>query len=244
MDVVGKLSKSQLVSAYGESAASSVLRKMGGREGLVPFADDLAVGDIILTRHAKKFAFLPTVETYQRKIPQFEEGEAASWTHAMLYVGRLHVVESTNIFKIDDFNWGTGIRITPLIHSSPKTEYLVCRHREANSIPDFGLLAQSVALYALMDHAIRRRSYGFDRATAVVLASWPPYLKFLKRLFPNRLDEAIICSEYVLECLAIGGTILTDEWSSVSNDRFFLPADFYNHPDFEHLPMKFIQINH
>lgn len=231
-----------LLTAYGEGAANSILRKLKGDPALIPSPDHLAVGDVILTRHSKKFGWLPTVETYQRRNAQFQSGEAATWSHAMLYVGRMHVVESTNHFKIGPLEWKSGIRVAPMVHDDVKTEYLILRRRDSSKIPGFEQLVGAAAVYALMDYALRRRTYGYDRATAVVVSTWPRIFSGLRKFFPNRLNQAIICSEYVLECLAIGATMLTDEYNNLGTDSFFLPAHFFVHPDFDHLPMKFVQV--
>lgn len=163
----------------------------------------------------------------------------------MLYVGRLHVAECKTLF-LDNGRIKSGIKISPLVRTSRNTEYVVCRHKGWKTIEGFDGYRRNAALYAMVDHAVSRRVYDFKRIAALYFDGKVPLLPsaVVRRMFKSNFDRAVICSEFVLECLAIGGQMLTEDWlrleERAGRQQYFYPADFYTHPSLEQHPMQFL----
>lgn len=229
----------ELSIEVGAGIAESILRKSARRRHWIPDFEWLQAGDIVLsrskTRPGKK---PPAIERHQRTIPRLQKNGACSWTHAMLYVGRLHVAESTTFFKTGILDWRTGIRISPLIADIEATDLLICRRKDfQQTAPN----RNEAVAYALLDHAVHRRPYGFDRIASIALSRTGIVGRVLTPLFRAQLTKAIICSEYALECLATA-ELLTSEYASIGNTNFFYPGDFHAHRAFDHIEMRYRQL--
>jgi hypothetical protein len=256
--IVGRITVQELAQSFGEGIGKSITTELSRSKGkLIPNFADLQLGDVVLSRESKParwpFSLLPSVVGSQSKVSRFRGSDAPLWSHAMLYVGRMHVAESTNFFKVKNLQWHTGIRVAPLISPTATTEMLICRRRPppddeqlAPGEPSAAYLLETslkeATLYALTDYAVARRSYGFDRAAAIGLSRRPILQTLFQRFFPDRFNEAIICSEYVLECLA-RGSLFSDEYASVGGATVFYPADFWVNPHLDKIDMTYLEID-
>lgn len=207
---------------------------------LVPGADALRIGDVILCRPSSTGKYTHQIERHQRTIPRLNVGDAPTWRHAMLYVGRLHVAESTTWFKANR-QIRSGVRIAPLINVGGKNDLLILRR--SNMDVDYDEYRKSAAMYALTDYALSKKSYGYDRIVKMAVQNAGPLAK-LTPFVPSNFEKTVICSEYVLQCLAIGGQILTEQYLSLDDDTFFYPADFAVMKTFEPVAFEYRQLGY
>ena len=236
------IGEADLVAYLGKGIASSYIKALRASPGcLVPNYDDLLVGDIVLSRKAARrphalTSLLPSIESHQRSIERLKTTDAWRWTHSMLYVGRLHVAESQKSFR------AIGTTVSPLTKPA-NIELVVCRRRDRDEIEGFDAYRRNAALYALMDHAVNKRDYGRKRIVAISTDGRGFISKIAGRVFPPDFSKEIICSEFVLEALAIGGKMLTQEWEQLKTPQsFFYPGDFYAHPSFETVPLTYLSL--
>ncbi len=202
----------------------------------IPNHEQLLVGDIVLSRPMKNGVVTPSVvETTQ--IEHGYSSEAAYWTHVSLYVGDLHIIESQGFKDIEYWKNGwrknTGVQVKPITKYSSTHDVIILR----NTHPEFSNNRGLIARFALLDHTVFPRKYDWNTALEAA-----PTRRFKKRSKP-KLDERINCSEFILECYAIGGSVLVPEYVSVSNgEKFFLPATFYQHKSFEKIDFDYLTI--
>lgn len=205
---------------FGENALAK-LREAGS--DLVPNHQGLRFGDVILAQDVNKKQLITAAQ-----LRQGFSAEAACFSHAMLYVGELHVLEAQ--FESGGNGEFSGTRIAPLTRYSGR-ELLVARYRPAESDRE-GLL---VARYALIRQALGRRAYDWRGALRVGATG--------RRKSAPDLENAIVCSELVLEAFAIGGQFLVDEYADVrSGRRFYYPADFFANKTFDKLEMTYFRL--
>jgi hypothetical protein len=227
----------------GEAIARKIFARLRyKRKATLPDFNILRVGDIILSRDAKRKK-VSGIQKHQSTIERFKaSSEYASWSHAMLYLGRLHVAESTTLFKVGPLQWKSGVRIAPLI-GSPTVDLLVCRRADADATDNYDQFSNGAALYALMNHAISPHGYDYSRIAAIAMSNRGKILRKLGSKILLDAERSVICSEYVLRCLAFGGQMFTDEYDALSPTEFFYPADFACHKNIETFSMKYLSIN-
>jgi hypothetical protein len=232
MQIVGTISRKALDAEIGPHAARSAVKQLKQFDGrkLVPRHDDLRVGDIILSRRLSLAGGLiqHPVETIQ-----LQHGRSAAhsiWTHAMLYAGELHAVESNKSFSVFP---STAIKIVPLTRDCGRSDFLVLRFKD----DEFSQIRrQHIARYALLSPSINPRNYDLPACWDAYRSHRPNGAKHLKRIF---------CSEFVLECFATAGPYLIDEYISLTDkpDNFYFPADFAADPRFDQLQMTYYQLD-
>ncbi|RYE42046.1 MAG: hypothetical protein EOP24_34340 [Hyphomicrobiales bacterium] len=203
----------------------------------VPNWRSLKPGDVILSSHKSKAKESPV---YWKQKSEGYDDHACHWSHAMLYVGGLHVAESQSYFKVDGKLWPrTGTRVVPLTMYAKDNHLLVCRVKP--SAISNGKRDRMVH-HALGDIAAEGRRYDYAR-----LIESLPYQKlasFIPGLWRNvagyNEGSAVICTDFVLECLAIGGGVFVEEYRQVREKaRFFYPADFTQHTKLDVRPMEY-----
>jgi hypothetical protein len=225
------ISKNALESEFGRGVARSIDKALRGKHlKMIPDHESLMVGDVILSKTSR----LTMPEWHQRGLDRFKPADAV-WSHAMLYVGRLHVVEFRT-FNLKGL--GSGIVVNPLTKHSADVDFKICRRSGYNTIRKFSSSRRGAALYALLDQAVRRRRYDFNRIAAIA-SEGKKWEAFVKTMLPSDFERAMICSEFVLECLAINGLLTIDYLNLQQKGRYFLPADFHAHPLLDKLDMKF-----
>ena len=127
-----------------------------------------------------------------------------------------------------------SVQVAPITKYSSTHEITIFR----NNNEKFSEFRGLVARYALLDHAIYPRKYDWITAAQAASASDAE-----ERVEPNHTDR-INCSEFILECYAIGGSALVLEYDDVSTGgAFFLPADFYTHPSFKPVDIDYYKIS-
>lgn len=152
--IVGTISYNALISEIGRPAASSAVGRIhhsSAPSPLIPSHEYLQVGDIVLSGYPKKdngkHKWHPV---RQSQIKQGCDPESSRWTHAMLYVGQLHVVESNKPTKLK-----TGVALAPLTRDAHLHEFLVLRYKGS----DFATRRQDIVRYALMSPGLIPRRY-------------------------------------------------------------------------------------
>lgn len=227
--VVGEISRNALEAEISPSAARSAIRHLkwtpeGDR--FVPAHENLRVGDVILSRPHMRVWQTEEIETTQQ-----EYGctlECSRWTHAMLYVGQLHVAESTKPYSLK-----TGVAIYPLTAYSGEFDFRVLRYKNEEFSAG---RRQNIARYALLNRYVNPRQY--DRK-----AAYNAWLR-RRRKGPKHV-KSINCSEFVLECFAIAGPYMIDEYVRLldGTDDYFFPANLAANSHFEHVPMKYYRFD-
>jgi hypothetical protein len=229
-NISGSTSQNTLIAEIGAPAAKSAagsLHFVGGGKRLIPSYECLEIGDIILSGHPKKKngkdKWHP-VRTSQLK--QKCDPANCRWTHAMLYVGGLHVVESNKPTKLQ-----TGVTLAPLTRDAHKSEFLILRYKAA----DFLWRREDIVRYALMSPFLTPRQYDVPGAIASHYRWRPKGADHSKRIF---------CSEFILECFSVQGPYLVDEFIAVTEgeNKFFLPAHLAVDDRFERHPMKYFEL--
>jgi hypothetical protein len=227
-NIVGDISFNTLAAELSESAARSAMRHVRIRSdgvALIPSYEDLRVGDVILSRPLSRKWPTAEIETTQKKYGC--NRDCCCWTHAMLYVGQLHVAESNKPYAIK-----TGVGISPLTAHTGSSEFLVLRYRDAEFR---ATRRQSIARYALLNPTINPRRYDVRAAIGARLRRRPTGV---------RHAEYVNCSEFVLECFAIAGPYLIQSYLQIQNERnsFFFPAHLADDSNFEQFPMKYYKL--
>lgn len=226
-NVVGPISYDALVAEIGRPAARSAvgrLRRIDTKRRLIPSHEHLEIGDIILTGYPKKLNGKHKWHPVRQS--QMQHGcdpESCHWVHAMLYVGELHVIESNKPTKLR-----TGVTLAPLTRDAHNSEFLVLRYKGS----DFKHRRDVINRYALMSPYLSPRRYDVRGAVQ-------SYFKWR----PRGADHTtrIFCSEFILECFAIMGPFLVEDWIKITEEKnaFFLPAHLAVDPRFDRLPMKY-----
>ena len=194
-DVVATLSYDTLQVEIGISAAQSAVKlsRLAKQKVLIPNYEQLKLGDIILTSHPKTMGadrkWHPV--SHSQRLNGLSE-EHCHWTHAMLYVGELHIVESNKPTRIR-----TGVTLAPLTRDASKSEFIVLRYKGA----EFAKRRNDIVRYALMSPFLAPRRYDLWGALSSHYRFRPRGADHSKRIF---------CSEFILECFAIGGAFMVE----------------------------------
>lgn len=228
-----EISIATLRSVCSDSVGEKVLKAMEkAKSDLLPDMDSLQVGDIILSRKiTEKSAPKSPVRDHQLQLG-FPE-EEAQWTHAMVYIGALHVAESVT-WHWDTYRWRyrTGTRTRNLMEYFHDHELLICRPEDDFSLHE---LRHSVARHALLQMIVNPRRYGFLRVASMV---WPISKKEVN------FSKEIICSEFALECLAIGAGFMVQEFDDLKGEnKYFLPAHFCRDPKLKKIILPKMRLN-
>ncbi|MCY4336696.1 MAG: hypothetical protein OXC60_18740, partial [Litoreibacter sp.] len=161
--------------------------------------------------------------------------DASKWTHAMLYVGSLHVLESRP--------WNgpsSGVRTGHLAFKrSEQIECLVLRHKS----PIYYERRFALARRALLEQTLAPQKYSVRSVAHAATTALSNYLPVQATRRIVDLDKAATCSEYVLNCLANGAeTLVTQYFNILDSDMQFFPADLYMLDDFEKIPLEFYDL--
>lgn len=195
----------------------------------IPRHEDLLVGDIILTKKASsEMSWVKAAQLLHER-----PADAAEWTHAMLYVGHLHVLES----RPGSLTKRSGVRLSTLAQrEKDRVECLRLRHVS----PAYRNIRAEVARRALLEFKISRRRYGWRSVQDLAL------YHITGRRTPPNIEYAATCSEYVLSCLANGAAAFVKQYEqTLSHDGpFFLPADLYLRSEFEKRKLAYYEIEH
>jgi len=222
------ISLETLDTELGATPAASILKIVHGKGGAVraPKHEDLNVGDVILSRPTTKQK--PNISAHQES--HNRPKEASRWTHAMLYVGNLHVLESNPPSFKDRRN---GVRISPLvITEGQSTDFVVLRHKSEL----FERRRFSMVRRALLDYHLSKPKYDWKAAANAF------FFQLSGKRSSPQLHLAANCSEYVLSCYANGAETLVEDYVKIHQDdenHFFFPADLYCNASFDKLPMDF-----
>jgi hypothetical protein len=208
-------------------SAVGLLQFVGGGKRLIPSYECLEIGDIILSGHPikqnGKYKWHPV---HKSQLKQGCDPASCRWTHAMLYVGDLHVIESNKPTKLR-----TGVNLAPLTRDSHNREFLILRYAG----PDFIARREDIVRYALMSSYLTPRQYDVGGAIASHFSWRPTGADHSKRIF---------CSEFILECFFVQGPYLVEEFIAVTEgeNQFFLPADLAVDDRFDQFPMKYFEL--
>jgi hypothetical protein len=201
------------------------LRK--GAANTIPDYSALQVADVILTRPITSDFVSKNIDAHQAKCGFGKE--QSCWCHAMLYIGDLHVAESTVAWwdglKLRVYS---GVRVVSILEALSNREFVVLRGKELANYPEIG---SAIAKYALLDFALNRRNYNVGRIAEFTTNGFMH--KIATKMNIGALKNSIICSEYVLECLAIGGAFLVEEYEALKERSYFYPANFIASSKFE-----------
>jgi len=229
-NIGGLISYNTLTAEISHPAAKSavgLLQFVGGGKRLIPSHECLEIGDIVLSGHPKRENGKDKWHPVQKsQLRQGCDPASCRWTHAMLYVGDLHVIESNKPTKLR-----TGVTLAPLTRDSHNREFLILRYKGT----DFVERREDIVRYALMSSYLAPRQYDIGGALA-------PHFRWR----PNGADHSkrIFCSEFILECFFVQGPFLVKEFIAVTEgeNQFFLPADLAVDDRFDHLPMKYFEL--
>jgi hypothetical protein len=220
------ISKNTLIEILGQRAGASALKAVArGEDARIPDFDMLDPGDIVLVKSRKPSGSSQLIADVQEQILNFRPHEAR-WTHSMVYVGDLHVAESQKAI----LGW-PGTRVAALTKYAATCDMTICRFAgERFSLAE----ANGIARWALLDCTVGKRSYDNARAYSSATMTRPQ---------KANLGKAVICSEFALECLAVGGAVMVGEYNEVINGkRFFYPADFIKSDAFRKIPLQFLEL--
>lgn len=203
----------------------------------IPNFEQLKTGDIVLSRQLRaNGSTKPSpICTYQNKVMGFDEYDSY-WSHAMVYVGNLHLIESQVYFKAASrVGLKSGVRVVSLIDYAFNHQLKVCRFIGIQDNPE---LQAGIGRYALLDYAVSRRKYSLKRIMQILSQKDGKSSSF-------ETGRAIICSEHALECLAIGGSCMTEEYKLLGGSElpFFFPASFHNSSKFESFNLDYLNIS-
>lgn len=237
-NITGEISRNTLTAEISGNLAQSVLAPLRRRiPFLIPNYQNLKQGDIILSRqltsngHPK---FSP-IEVGQQLANTKFSANNCYWCHAMIYVGSNFVAELQGFYLDSQQKLRQGLRVIPLT-SYKQDHLLVCRHKQ------MGLLGNDVANYALLNCVVNARNYPFVRVLATLInrRQWGQLSQMIKQ---KDLLKSITCSEFALECLAIGARCMVQEYLNVNgNQDDFYPADFHFHSDFDKIEMNYLNV--
>lgn len=204
----------------------------------IPRHEELAVGDVILVKGD------PKKDIKKLQIQHGHSDEASEWTHAMLYVGNLHALES--IAPCPKKLLG-GVELTSLIQMpSDVYEMCVARHKGLFEIPE----RHNIARRALMDARLAPTIYGIRSAANSYFLRTDRLRDFCQRFLPGvlhnpNLERASTCSEFVLNHYVVGAQLLLEERDQLrkpDHRGFFFPARFAEHEEFDLFPLQFYKI--
>ena len=193
---------------------------------ILPNYSDLRLADVILTKSMKKNIVGDTISKRQRGLKY--PADDASWTHAMIYVGQMHVAES--VFLWHDIGrkvfLRSGIRIAPITTVIKNCHYRILRHRDLER-EKYTVSRLEASNYAMLDYIADRRVYNVIRIPE--LATDGKVRRIGAKINIPAIKRSIICSEFVLECLAIGAGVHVERFFQLQQDfGYIYPADFPN----------------
>lgn len=191
---------------------------------LIPDPDDLCIGDVILTRPVANGGSNRTAAAITAlQANMGHSAENARWTHVCLYIGEHHLIEA-NVTAIPGAKPSaenflcTGVRVTCTMEYASHRHLCVLRHPALAHHPQ----RFNVARYGLMEAAVNPRYY--DVAGALISAVSAKWAAKHRR---KRAHKSTICTEFALECLVMGGTVLEAPYRDIATEtRFIYPADF------------------
>lgn len=228
----GVISRATLEAEIGGSFASCALSRMKrGGAILIPNYERLERGDVILSKHCLSDTNIKNtpVQIAQLSLAskRFSE-DACSWGHAMVYVGNMFIAESQPFF-FSGITPKSGLRALPLTIYSLSRELIICRHKELCST-----LGEKIAHYATLNCIADTRRYPLLRTIKSAL---------LDKSLKKELLKAANCSEFALECLAIGGGYMVEPYSKLDDgEAEFYPADFFTRQEFDKIPMSYLKV--
>jgi len=230
-NISGSISNKTLTAEIGKPAANSAvgkLRFVSGAKRLIPSYECMEIGDIILSGYPKKKNGKDKWHPVRSsQIRQGCDATSCRWTHAMLYVGELHVIESNKPTSLR-----TGVTLAPLTRDAHSREFLILRYKGE----DFPARRDDIARYALMSPYLTPRRYDVRGAMASHF-----------RWRPKGADhsERIFCSEFILECYGVQGPFLVKEFLAVTEgaNSFFLPAHLAVDDRFEKIAMRYFELD-
>lgn len=225
------ISRVTLERDLGEFATRALFRRHLPLGSKIPAYEKLKVGDVILSRHKRPNFFSRQVTAAQ--LDRGHNAEDASWTHAMLYVGDLHVVESHKSVRLK-----AGVMVSDLLRYCKDCDLLVLRHSDT-AFSDYR--RQDIVRYGLLMPSIRPRRFDGFRTFSIWCGCR------LGFHLPSRLSiERIICSEFILECFAAGGAYMTESHVALrepgNHGAAFLPADLAKEPNFQKIDMEYYEL--
>lgn len=232
-NVVGTISNATLKAELGHNIAASALSAFRGKkEILIPNLDDLERGDVILSRYTKNNTIKGSPVEFGQKTHMRKKFSAAAciWTHAMVYLGNMFVAESQPFLLDEKFllGFGSGLQAVPLTRYCGSRDFVICRYADYSDVGD------DIAQYAVLNCIANTRKYPLWRTISCALT---------QRSRKKDLHLAANCSEFALECLAIGAACMVDIYDSVFNgSEDFYPADFYDHSDFKKIDMTYLRL--
>lgn len=229
--IVGTISRAALEAEIGKNLAHSALARMKKQgEVLIPDFEQIERGDIILSRHCLRnhsAKNAPVVRAQKSLMSKDFCAEACSWGHAMVYIGNMFVAESQPFF-LHGVVPKSGLRAIPLTTHSTSRQLLICRHKGVSGREG------DVAHYAAVNCIADTRRYPLSRTIRCA---------FLDRPEAKQLFYAANCSEFALECLAIGGQCMVDAYAKLKDgEEEFYPADFYARKEFEKIEMTYLRL--
>lgn len=206
------ISRAALEKELRSSVVKSLSRYIDVGKGTtsVPIHESLRVGDVILTRERGRRGGKNPVRIAQ-SLAGYEDG-FATWTHAALYVGDLHIIESIGGFlrelrKAPHTPWRSGVHLRPLTKYSSTHDLRVLRYES----PDFDTERRRIAAYAFLEYSIGKRKY--DHARVRNLAKSVAWREPDKA--GTKHSTKVICSEFVAEAFAIGGGLLAEMYNDL-----------------------------
>jgi hypothetical protein len=230
----------------------SLIKGLGdsNRKILIPNFELLRPGDLILTKEREsqhRFRIRRSGSRKPNRITraQLDGGipsEKATWTHVAVYVGNLHIVESTGVKDLARNkwrrlgNWRVGVKCNSLLKYSENHDISVLRYRG----DDAGQLGMKVAFHALLDVSLGRRRYDYGRAFYLAL---PEQIR--NWLGPNIVNRVkrIICSDLALEYYHQGGKELVDLAYEVQlGKKVIFPASFACDSRFEVVNISYFML--
>lgn len=213
----------------------------------LPDYTDLQIGDIILTRgnmkkpHAKKI--------WYKQIEANHSEENSEFTHAMLYVGKLHVAESVFAwFKLNPLKFfQSGVRVVPLSTAIANSDVKIMRASRGKDSDDEGVaeLRFQAGHYALLDHAINRRVYNLSRVAEINSTN-----NFVRRIWAEiskkrEGEQSVICSHYVMECISVGMGINPKGYIEMTHGRQAVyPAQFITMNGLSEVKLDIVLVGH
>jgi hypothetical protein len=188
----------------------------------VPDPDFLKLGDVILTRpKPAKWRFVE--KWLARRTFKLQRGHCpeqhCGWTHSSLYIGHLHVAEANK-------SWPPKTKVTAITRWN-NHDFKVLRWSNPS---DFNV--EEVIRFALLDQIINPRGYDTARALLASVGIWAP---------PDH-ERRLICSEYVLDRLAVGRILVPEKVAVDEQKRYYFPAHFAADSRFVQLDMRFSRL--
>ena len=225
---ITKITRATLIKELGHNLATSVLsRRKRNNTLLIPNIELLHSGDIILSSDSHKKSAVQLAQQNLANKRGYTEKDWI-WTHAMMYVNNIHVAESNIYMNWSDLVVRGGLQVVPLTSYS-NGKLVICRHRRA----EHGV-GKDAALYAMGNCVVSKRKYPWRRIIISALTATPAR---------KVLHAETTCSEFALECLAIGAACMVKEYNEVQDGiADYYPADFHASGEFAKIPMTYFEL--